>query len=247
MKERIIYIILSILISSQLNGQIATDYGTPIKWDRYNRVSKYVMSGIDTLSNDSILIERERYIRKNKDGKLLEELNYSKLSPHISCDDEGPKLTGYWKSYYPTGKIKEIGKIVCNKKFGEWIYFYESGSIEKFENYDELDIIYSNPNVAYLNGSYLEYHPNGNIKVSGTYKIIEENSVVYIFNPETYQEETKCCEWKPKSVKIGKWSTYDQNGKMIESEVYELTVKDSVNLREIAARYLEININEIQK
>jgi len=234
-----------VLTAFYVRAQIATEYGTPIKWDQYDSSSKYVMKGLDTLSNDSILISRDRYIRQDQHGLIIEDLNYAKLNS-VSCDDEGPKLTGYWTKYYKSGEINEIGKIVCNKKIGEWLYFYKSGQIKKFEKYEKVDIIDSNPNVGYLNGSYLEYHPNGKIKVSGSYRIIEEKVEYEIVNIETYKIQKKCCNWILKSIKTGQWTEYNDRGEIIKIEEFNLSVQESQNLRELADRYLEIDINELR-
>jgi len=242
---RNLYILILITSVYSAKSQIATEYGTPVKWDRYDSHSKYSMKGIDTISYDSILIDKSRYIRQSKDGDVIEEIKFSNLNKRISCSDEGPKLTGYWTRYYNSGEIKEIGKIVCNQKFGEWLYFYKSGQIKKFEKYEGIDILDSNPNIGYLNGSYLEYHPNGIIKTTGTYKIIEENKEHSILNVETFEKEKECCVWVPKAIKYGEWIEYDSLGILIKSNLYKPSIIDSINLRELTDRYLEININEI--
>ena len=105
------------------------------------------------------------------------------------CDDEGINLSGYYTSFYKSGEINESGKITCNHKNGEWLYFYKSGRIKKYEKYDSIDLLNSNPNVGYLNGTYLEYHPNGNIKTISSYRLIEENVSYDVFNFESYKAE----------------------------------------------------------
>lgn len=242
----IIHIVVFLVTITSTKAQIATEYGTPVKWDRDFNRTIYVMRGLDTLSNDSILITRKSYIRQSQEGLVLEELNYAQLNT-VNCDDECPKLTGYWTSYYETGEIKELGKIVCNRKFGEWIYFYESGKIKKYERYDGIDIIDSNPNVGLSNGPYLEYYANGNLKTSGTFRIIERYSEFQIVNSETYQTENRCCLWKPISIKCGTWLEYDEEGILLNRTIYDLEVSDSINLREIGDRYLRININDVYK
>ena len=242
----IVEIAVCLITFSSIRAQIATEFGAPIKWDQNFDRTKYMMVGLDTITNDSILINREKYIRQNDQGLVLEELIFSSLNT-LSCDDEGPKLTGYWTSYYKTGEIKEIGKIICNLKYSDWLYFYESGQIKKYEKFDGLDLIDSNPNIGYLNGTYLEYHPNGSIKTTGAYKLIEEYVPYYIFDAETYKEVENCCVWVPKSIKIGEWVEYDNLGEIQESKVYNIIVKDSSNFRELTDRYLGIDINELKK
>jgi antitoxin component YwqK of YwqJK toxin-antitoxin module len=242
----IVLIVVYLITFSSIRSQIATEYGAPIKWDQNFDRTKYMMIGLDTITNDSILIYRDKYIRQNEKGLILEELIFSNLNI-VSCYDEGPKLSGYWTRNYETGEIKEIGKIICNRKYGDWLYFYKSGQIKKYEKYDGLDLIDSNPNIGYLNGTYLEYHPNGKIKTTGAYKFIEENVPYYTFDAENYEEVENCCIWVPKSIKFGEWVEYDNLGEIQESKVYNITVKDSTNLRELTDRYLGIDINELKK
>jgi antitoxin component YwqK of YwqJK toxin-antitoxin module len=244
--KKIACIVIYLASIGSIRAQIATEYGAPIKWDKNFDRTNYIMRGLDTLSNDSILITRKRYIRQNQQGSIIEVLIFSKLNT-LSCSDEGPKLTGDWTSYYPSGNIKETGKIICNRKYGDWIYFYRSGQIERYEKYDGLDLIGSNPNMGYLNGTYLEYHPNGQIKTTGAYKIIEEYVPYQVVNIETYETQEKCCAWTPKSIKHGEWITFNSSGEIQETKVYNVSVKDSINLRELTDRYLEIDINKLNR
>lgn len=245
---RHIFIVLVLIVTS-FDGlsQIATEYGYPVKWDRITELEKYIMKGVDTLTLDSILIDSNRYIRQKKDGQILEELSFSKNYYSFDCSDEGLKLSGYWTSYYKSGNIKEQGFIRCNHKFGDWVYFYESGRIMKYERYSGINIVDSNPNAGLLNGSYLEYHENGEVKISGTWRIVEKYMPFQIINPLTYEVKDSCCIWNPESVKWGNWHEYDEKGVLLNNVNHELFIKDSSNIREIADRYLQININEVHK
>lgn len=108
--NRIIPIIVFCLIACKISSQIATDFGSPIKWDYTN--DKYLMWGIDTTSQDSIIITHEKYLRKDSNNKVLEELTLDNSLNKIICDDEGPKLTGYWKSYFDSGELKRSEKFL---------------------------------------------------------------------------------------------------------------------------------------
>ncbi|MBK8636035.1 MAG: hypothetical protein IPN72_21695 [Saprospiraceae bacterium] len=87
----IVQIAVCLITFSSIRAQIATEFGAPIKWDQNFDRTKYMMVGLDTITNDSILINREKYIRQNEQGLVLEELIFSSLNT-LSCDDEGPKL-----------------------------------------------------------------------------------------------------------------------------------------------------------
>ncbi len=235
-----------IFVLSGLNAQNPLKYGAPIKWEKRTDGRDFSMKGIDTLSNDSILINRIRYVRKNRDGRVLEELTFRNNTEN-RCLGDGFKLTGDWTGYYKSGEIREIGKLVCNNKHGDWLYFYKSGQISKYERYDDLIFIETDKNMSYLNGTYLEYYPNGNIRESGTYKMVEEKVNISIVDPLTYEVSQECCTWRPKSIKYGEWFQYDTLGILQKIINFNVSVRDSANLRELADGYLEININEIRK
>jgi|GEM_PF-7052872 len=239
-------LVLFVFVFGSLNAQIPTKYAAPIKWEKSAYGKEFIMKGIDTLSRDSVLIDRERYIRKNPDGKILEKL-ISKSTTDIRCLGDGFKLTGDWIGYYESGEIKEIGELLCNYKHGDWLQFYKSGQISKYERYDGLNFIDTDRNASFLNGTYLEYYDNGNIRESGTYKLIEEKVNISIVDPLTYEVSQKCCVWRPKSIKYGEWFQYDTLGILQKVINYDVSVKDSINLRELADRYLEININDLRK
>lgn len=245
LKHILIQIIGLIFFGQSLKSQIATEYGSPVIWNKIS-TGKYIMSGVDTISKDSILISKNEYLRKNAQGRLIEKLTLLPNSISIRCDDEGPKLTGKWIRYYSSGEIEEIGQIECNRKIGNWIYFYKNGSINRYEKYDKF-VLFEFGHSAYLNGAYVEYYEDGTIKVLGNYKVLEEYVKYQKLNIDTYETMEECCRWQPKSFKFGKWVEFDENGDITNELMYEMNVKDSLNLRELADRYINLNINEIMK
>ena len=235
-----ILIFIGCLVELDLFGQIATVYGSPIKWSLKN--DKYVMCGVDTLTNDSILITHNKYLRKNIKNSILEELIIDNSLNICSCSDDGMKATGYWKSYFETGEIKEIGKISCNQKIGEWLYFYKNGRIQKYENYLRLDIT-DYPDAGFLAGDYIEYHENGIPKQIGNYKLIEVFKSYPIVDIDTYEIIDKCCSWQIESVKYGIWRKYDTQGIEIENQIYDVNTMKFDTLRELTDKFTQMNIN----
>lgn len=64
------------------------------------------------------------------------------------------------KTYYDNGKIKSEGKLKKEQKVGEWKYYYESGGLQRVEEYDK-----KSPNM--FTTTY--YYPSGKKKATGTW------------------------------------------------------------------------------
>lgn len=218
----------------------ALSYDSPVKWKKpYIRQDSFLHVGIDTLTNDKIEVYRNRYKRISHKGQLIEILKYDKSLSKFSCSGDGYQLIGWWEAYYSNGQLKESGNIVCNFKVDEWVYFYPDGSLRKYENYLRLDRLLQPTIRGYLSGNYIEYHTNGNKKIAGVYRIVEEYAKNFVVDNETYEIDTLCCEWEPVSVKHGIWKYYDESGSIIK-EIDETINLDTSDLyREVTERYIE--------
>ena len=97
-----------------------------------------------------------------------------------------------------------------------------------------------------LEGPYLEYYSNGQLKIEGKFEIIEEFSTVdtiYTFDAETYEPIKKIVKgefWIPKSRKSGYWNMYSEKGELISNEYYDLKIWEDDKIRDIESRYWEI-------
>ena len=103
-----------------------------------------------------------------------------------------------------------------------------------------------------LEGPYLEYHSNGQLKIEGKFEIVEELSTVdtiYTFDSETYEPISNVVKgefWIPRSRKSGYWNLYSENGELISNEYFELKTWKDDKIRRVESRYWDI-INEITK
>lgn len=98
--------------------------------------------------------------------------------------DANGKKQGYWKEYYPSGKLMAEGKYKDSYKVGVWNYYYENGKLEQKGKYNskqnpvgEWNYYYENGNIykienyldGELDGDYIEFNDTGKIIVKGQY------------------------------------------------------------------------------
>jgi hypothetical protein len=208
---------------------------------------------IDTILGDTGKYFRKshRYLEVTKEGvEIVDGHWYGGMGTACGCR---LRPHGYWIERYRNGNLKEHGTYDCKKKIGTWIYYYENGQIAKIEHlkrpYEEsyyniadyFDIRLDNRTVR--DGAYLEYYPNGQIKVDGFYTIIEAFSTVDTLvsvDPETYELLKEVIEgefWLPKSYKTGHWSEYAADGTLISHEYNRRVRFDGKTKRPIESRY----------
>jgi len=160
---------------------------------------------------DGSLLHRGYYI----EGQLKIYKNYF---PNGQLEREFRIIDDYksiMKVYYNTGKLKSEIKYI-GQDASKWQDYYSNGQLEYYEEYNKGNEYYIAQNSYFKNGkpeSLLEldnkkkliftkkgYYPNGNIK--------EEGLVQYSMDLFDYR-------------KIDKWSSYDENGKIIKDTFYE--------------------------
>ncbi len=222
---------------------------------------KFVDERIDTIRGDTskYFANTDKYIEVSKEGVLLIE-GY-KLG-NCGCE---PQSNGYWIERYRNGNLKNQGEYECGRKIGRWIYYFENGQIAKIENFKKTydKFIMSLPDGSDINnpfyrmslpeGRYLEYYPNGQLKIEGRYKIIEEFSktdTVSTFDMDTYEETVKVYEgefWNAKSKKSGVWNSYAENGEVIKHEKYEVVIDTAIGIRDVESRYIERFLQACEK
>ncbi|MCE3075660.1 toxin-antitoxin system YwqK family antitoxin [Chryseobacterium gwangjuense] len=171
--------------------------------------------------------ENEEVKKYNDNGKLL-------ATGYKSSDG---KATGHWKFYYESGKLKEEGNFKDGKETGECKFYYENGTLKAIGGYKNglrdgewktyfengnLDLVtnhkdgkpfgesktyYQNGKLSGLanysiDGKYITqklYYENGNLESEGKYNI-NTNATVIITSGKT--------------VPIGEWKYYHENGKL---------------------------------
>lgn len=257
----VVFVVVFILFSNLLACQVFENpvilHGHLIKTIEYkdSLTEKIYKETIEIKNSDTIKYYNysNRYELINEKGiKIVEGHAMGGMGTECGCE---PKPHGEWIERYPNGILKSIGQFQCGNKTGKWVYFFENGNIYKIENYKLAypDILTQNqyewdtlPKQRYLlSDTYQEYYPNGQIKVDGNYSIIEVHSIrdtLITFDPDTYNEikqEIKGSFWLPKSEKVGLWTKYNKNGRVISSTEYTLSF-DYLTTRPISTRFVEL-------
>ena len=229
------------------------------KWQitKHNQdtIHEYTFIQIDTINGDTAKYfkKSDRYVEVSKEGiTLIDGHKLGGMGTVCGCE---PIPHGYWIERYRNGSLKEQGRYFCNRKIGTWISYYQNGRIKKIENYKrpylEMFTRYEMPwdtlkTKFLLEGPYLEYYSNGQLKIEGKFEIIEEFSTVdtiYTFDAETYEPIKKIVKgefWIPKSRKSGYWNMYSEKGELISNEYYDLKIWEDDKIRDIESRYWEI-------
>lgn len=253
--------IILILISQICNAQIAPIKKWHITKHNQDTIHDYFLIRIDTIIGDTAKYfkQSDRYVELSKDGIIIVDGHkYGGMGTVCGCE---LVPHGYWIERFRNGSLKEQGRYFCNKKIGTWTSYFENGRIKKVENYKRayLEMFtrtgmpWDTPKKDFLlEGPYLEYHSNGQLKIEGKFEIVEEFSAVdtiYSFDSETYEPIPSVIEgefWIPRSKKSGYWNTYSENGELISHDFYDLKTWKDDKIRNIESRYWDI-IYEITK
>ena len=231
-------LILTIFLLSSncilLSGQSEVDFFRNLKWEnRYLTEDKgMVRIAQDTISLDSISLDKYEYKRFNTQGNLIENI---KIEPSRYCRSNTEKPSGKYYRMFSSGQLAQTGNLICAQKAGEWFEFYESGSIKKYEHYLALE--QSKP-LCLQEGLYKEYHPNGKTKIRGQYQIFESYETETVFDYETYEEKEHCCTWQFTSKKVEQWIELDSLGQIIKDTLYTLK-PDGISLKDYPDRLIK--------
>ena len=252
-----ITICLILLINtSNLKSQNYWRTGKTVEYDYNDDNYGRVYERVDTTNHDTIRYssKSDRYVIKSSDNvTLVDGHMWGGMGTPCGCE---PRPHGYWIERYRNGEYKSQGKFFCEKKVGTWVYYYDNGQISKIETFkqpyekfasDLSEIIDTVLLKAFYlrDGAYLEYYPNGRLKVEGTYGIFEEYSktdTIFGFNLETFATTIEVIEgefWIPRSRKIRVWNYYDEQGKIVDHKIYPLYPKGN-NIRSIDYTYYEL-------
>jgi len=240
-----------ILIAQVCNAQIDRWHLSKTNQDS---IYGYIRIMVDTIKGDTAKYHQKtgRYLEISKeDIVLIDGHKMGGMGTKCGCE---PLPHGYWIEKYRNGHLKEQGRYLCSKKIGTWIFYHENGQIKKVENYKNPyidifteDTIFGNLRTDFLlEGPYLEYYPNGQLKTEGKYEIIEEFSgidTIYTFDMDTYEPISHVVRgqfWIPKSKKSGFWNHYSESGELISHQLHELKTWKDDKIRSIESRYWDI-------
>ena len=253
--------ILLILISQICNSQVTPIRRWHITEHNQDSIHEYYLIQIDTINGDTAKYFKKsnRYVEKSKEGiTLVEGQLLGGMGSVCGCES---RPHGYWIERYRNGSLKEQGRYFCNRKIGNWTSYYDNGRIKKIENYKRPYLeIFTKPGMPWdtlktnflLEGPYLEYYSNGQLKIEGKFEIIEEFTTVdtiYTFDTEAYEPIGSIVKgefWIPKSRKSGYWNVYSEKGELISNEYYKLEIWKDDKIRDIETRHWDI-IQEIIK
>ncbi len=144
----------------------------------------------------------------DKDGEFDGEVKYYRENGNLKYErvfKHGEK-TGYYKGYYENGKPFIVATTVKDKYNGAYKEYFDNGTL-KFEGTHDM---------GKRTGFWKQYYENGQLHIQGEMK--DDHKVGYweAFYPDgkpkskgTYDEEGN---------KIGKWFTWDENGKKTKSK-----------------------------
>ena len=241
---RIICALYGFLCFSSLFSQSYFEVPQSLKWYYQSQHPKDSYA-IDTLNGDTIKSYGWEYFRINNLGDTLEQLKRDQCLPEITCGHDRIELTGSYTKWYPDRTLAESGRYICNQKAEEWIYFYPNGQLKKYENYFRSNFDENSILRGFLQGAYKEYFENGNVKVSGSYKLIYRYTSYPSFNPDTYEDEEKCCMWLLESKKDGIWLTYNEKGKRTSKIRYFTDADRKRDIMELPDVLSKSEVNEI--
>ncbi|NLE05852.1 MAG: hypothetical protein GX638_13785 [Crenarchaeota archaeon] len=129
----------------------------------------------------------------NSDGKINE----------VFWLDNNNLRTKTHTIYYPNGILKQVGFYKYGIEDSVWTYWHDNGQIYKIEEYNENFKRYEKPLIEHhtykkthngevfwqfaeklytpLNGKYLEYYKNGDMKIKGQYVDGDKDGIWYYY------------------------------------------------------------------
>lgn len=152
------------------------------------------------------------------------------VAPAFAQPDTAPNKTdaqgrkqGEWKKYYPEGTPQYEGKFKDNKPVGEFIRYFEDGSVQAKINYapdgvERAKIFYPGSEVVMAQGNYINqkkdsiwlFHSATQVLTSSeSYRNDEKNGITTIYYSDGSVSEK--IEFKD-GVKNGEWLQYFDDG-----------------------------------
>jgi antitoxin component YwqK of YwqJK toxin-antitoxin module len=131
---------------------------------------------------------------------------------------------GFWKEYYPDGKLKASGNYKSDKKVGNWKFYYPNGNLEQLGKFidgkADSSWVWYYPNgkllreETFLNGLsdgvMTEYNMDGSIIIQGDYIEGKEEGFWFYVYGDT-REEGNYAE----GMRNGKWKSFYGDGSLM--------------------------------
>lgn len=142
---------------------------------------------------------------------------------------------GVWRYWFPNGQLKDSGMIFNNMLTGEWRSWNENGQLNTITNYTSLEKIVNyappppptskksgliaNDNVSgELNGLFVSFHPNGNVKDSGHFAAGIRQGLWYSYHANGQKDAVGNFF---NGNMDGNWTYYHENGQVSTKETYK--------------------------
>ncbi len=171
--------------------------------------------------------------------RLLQQID--SLEFKIKLNDTLPGYSGEITIYYPgTKNIHYEGKIQNGQPVGLWRAYYKSGNLQMTQLFGLngrltgiVQFFYDNKSNSKLaefpieddiiNGTLIEYYPNGAKKAEIQYKDGKKNGKAYYYYPSG---KIKILGNYKDGKKHGKWTYYDEQGNVLAKEIWKNGVRN---------------------
>ncbi|XZF16577.1 toxin-antitoxin system YwqK family antitoxin [Chitinophagaceae bacterium MMS25-I14] len=216
---RTILTLLLFISTSRLFGQIQLPEYIDVS-DRSTHLIRKDSSGyFFTGRNGNIIwhdIDVRNYKLFDKSGFVLAEggLTYT----CIDCIG----MDGKWTRYYGNHKLHSVIYYDCGQMSGPVDTFYSNGQLAL--HYNLIGIDDGSFKRYHKAGIWQEYYNNGQLKEEGLYYLALDSNLTdstIVTNPETGAETLKVSKVTGySSQKSGRWTYYDEAGKLLKEENY---------------------------
>ena len=176
-------------------------------WKSYNMRGKLTKSAI--YANGEVI--RIDVLKNNNESKEIDEL---------------ANVT-----YHDNGRIKTTGKLIKNKKHGEWRQYDDRGSVLTISLFNNGELLFEqSPNKVQ---PFISYHSNGRIKEQGMLKGAERDGEWYLYSKrgkllrKTNYHQGNIIDQSSTKI-IDSFVTYHSNGFVKEEGILKMGQRDGV-------------------
>tara|TARA_Y100000816_G_C25824187_1_gene431184 strand:- start:83 stop:679 length:597 start_codon:yes stop_codon:yes gene_type:complete len=134
-------------------------------------------------------------------------------------------------TYHDNGRIKTTGKLIKNKKHGEWRQYDDRGSVLTISLFNNGELLFEqSPNKVQ---PFISYHSNGRIKEQGMLKGAERDGEWYLYSKrgkllrKTNYHQGNIIDQSSTKI-IDSFVTYHSNGFVKEEGILKMGQRDGV-------------------
>ncbi len=170
--------------------------------------------------------EEGKALEYEKDGRIISYITYKNgfiyAEERINRYNSEGNKTGLWQDLFPNGQIKEEGTWSNGLKNGIFKYFDRRGTLLKMEKYTD-GILDKESDETILLDIRDEYHEDGTLKESGSYREGKKHGTFREYDPRgkeiggaLYENDKKIGDGMLDSIgrRIGPWKVYYASGEL---------------------------------